>query len=167
MKYLSYYNSPIGNLTLLADEKYLYGLWMENQKYFGSNYDLSKYPEKDTSILRCAMLWLDDYFSGKNVTPHDLPLNPEVSNFRRKVVDILMQVPYGETITYGEISNELQKNQLIKKNMSQAVGGAVGHNPISIIIPCHRVLGKNGSLTGYAGGIERKNFLLNLENNMK
>ena len=120
------------------------------------------YAERETSILLEAKRWLDIYFSGKepDFTP---PLHPIGSAFRQSVWEILLQIPYGKTTTYGEIANKLAEKQGLSRMSAQAVGGAVGHNPISILIPCHRVVGADGSLTGYAGGVEKKRFLLALE----
>ena len=155
------YSSPLGEILLAADEIGLTGLWFHGQKYFA--HDL---PEESTEgtvpALVQAKEWLDIYFSGNepNFTP---PLHPIGSDFRREVWDILLKIPYGKTVTYGDIARELAKKKGIAKMSAQAVGGAVGHNEILMIIPCHRVVGSNGSLTGYAGGIDRKVSLLTLE----
>lgn len=154
------YDSPLGKITMACDDDNLVGLWMEGQKYFGGT--LCNFIESpDHDILIAGKNWLDDYFSGKRPKISKLPLAPIGSKFRQEVWKILIEIPYGEVTTYGSIAKELCSEG---KNMSsQAVGGAVGHNPISIIIPCHRVIGSNGSLTGYAGGLEAKMKLLEHE----
>ena len=155
MLFLTHYASPLGPILLAADETGLTGLWFEGQKYFPSFLGVD-YQEKETPVLTETARWLDVYFSGKN--PDILPpLHPQGSPFRQAVWDILLTIPRGQTMTYGEIARRLGVHS------AQAVGGAVGHNPISILIPCHRVVGSDGSLTGYAGGVERKARLLQLE----
>lgn len=165
MLYKSYYNSPLGKITLLSDEKNLRGLWIEGQKHY-----LGKASEKDIIIKDDAKLilktkkWLDRYFQGENPNINELSLNPiGGSDFSKRVWKILCKIPYGKTITYSDIANTIAKERNISKMSAQAVGGAVAHNPISIIIPCHRVVGKDGSLTGYAGGINKKIKLLEHE----
>ena len=155
------YQSPLGGILLAADEVGLVGLWFEGQKYFAR--DLSDVRiEQETPVLAEAKRWLDIYFTGKE--PDFLPpLHPTGSEFRKAVWEILLQIPYGQTTTYGEIARQLAEKQRLARMSAQAVGGAVGHNEISIIIPCHRVVGTNGSLTGYAGGIHKKGQLLELE----
>lgn len=161
MVYTMQYDSPLGKILLAADEVGLTGLWFYGQKYF-ANYLPEENREGKTPALDQAKKWLDIYFSGKepNFTP---PLHPIGSDFRRAVWDILLKIPYGKTITYGDIARELAEKKGTAKMSAQAVGNAVGHNEISIIIPCHRVVGTNGSLTGYAGGIDKKISLLTLE----
>ena len=155
MLFLTHYASPLGPILLAADETGLTGLWFEAQKYFPSFLGV-EYKEKETPVLTETARWLDVYFSGKD--PGFLPpLHPQGSPFRQTVWDILLTIPRGQTMTYGEIARRLGVRS------AQAVGGAVGHNPISILIPCHRVVGADGSLTGYAGGVEKKRFLLALE----
>ena len=155
MLFLTHYASPLGPILLAADETGLTGLWFEGQKYFPS-FSGVEYQEKETPVLIETVRWLDVYFSGKD--PGFLPpLHPQGSPFRQTVWDILLTIPRGQTMTYGEIARRLGVHS------AQAVGGAVGHNPISILIPCHRVVGSDGSLTGYAGGAERKARLLQLE----
>ena len=150
-----HYDSPLGGILLAADEIGLTGLWFDGEKYFADNLP-AEHTEQETPILIEVKRWLDIYFTGKepDFTP---PLHPIGSPFRESVWEILLQIPYGKTTTYGEIAKRLGSS------CAQAVGGAVGHNEISIIIPCHRVVGTNGSLTGYAGGIDRKIKLLELE----
>lgn len=155
MLFLTHYASPLGPILLAADETGLTGLWFEAQKYFPS-FSGVEYQEKETPVLTETVRWLDVYFSGKD--PGFLPpLHPQGSPFRQTVWNILLTIPRGQTMTYGEIARRLGVRS------AQAVGGAVGHNPISILIPCHRVVGSDGSLTGYAGGVERKARLLQLE----
>ena len=155
------YRSPLGDLLLAADEEGLTGLWFEGQKYFANTLP-DKRIVQETKILTEAKKWLDIYFSGEEpkFTP---PLHPAGTAFRQAVWKILLQIPYGQTVTYGEIAQQLAAEQGISTMSAQAVGGAVGHNKISIIIPCHRVIGADGSLTGYAGGIDKKIALLRLE----
>lgn len=161
MMYTENYSSPLGDILLAEKNGFLIGAWLSGQKYFLSTV-MEDRIEKKTAVLLRAKEWLDDYFSEKKPLPSELPLAPEGSEFRQKVWAILKQIPYGKTITYGEIANILA-NETGKRVSAQAVGGAVGHNPISIIIPCHRVVGADGSLTGYAGGIDKKIFLLTYE----
>lgn len=161
MIYTSEYASPLGGILLAADEIGMRGLWFDGQKYFARDLPAERI-EQNTPVLAEAERWLDMYFSGKE--PDFLPpLHPVGSPFRQEVWKILLQIPYGRTITYGDISKQLAKKRGLERMSAQAVGGAVGHNEISIMIPCHRVVGTNGSLTGYAGGIDRKIKLLELE----
>ena len=161
MTYTQHYDSPLGGILLAADDVGLTGLWFDGQKYFARGLSNERI-EQETSVLAEAKRWLDIYFTGKkpDFTP---PLHPIGSAFRRSVWEILLQIPYGQTVTYGEIARQLAKKQGLDRMSAQAVGGAVGHNEISIIIPCHRVVGTDGSLTGYAGGIGKKEKLLELE----
>ena len=161
MTYTQHYDSPLGGILLAADDVGLTGLWFDGQKYFVRGLSNERI-EQETSVLAEAKRWLDIYFTGKkpDFTP---PLHPIGSAFRRSVWEILLQIPYGQTMTYGEIARQLSKKQGLERMSAQAVGGAVGHNEISIIIPCHRVVGADDSLTGYAGGIGKKEKLLELE----
>ena len=161
MIYTCTYKSMLGDILLASDETGLTGLWFEGQKYFANTLP-EEHISQETEILAEAKKWLDIYFAGKEpkFTP---PLHPNGSAFRQAVWKILLQIPYGQTITYGEIARQLAKMQNVPHMSAQAVGGAVGHNEVSIIIPCHRVVGINGSLTGYAGGMEKKVALLKLE----
>ena len=161
MTYTQHYDSPLGGILLAGDDVGLTGLWFDGQKYFARGLSNERI-EQETSVLAEAKRWLDIYFTGKepDFTP---PLHPIGSAFRRSVWEILLQIPYGQTTTYGEIARQLAKKQGLERMSAQAVGGAVGHNEISIIIPCHRVVGTSGSLTGYAGGIGKKEKLLELE----
>ncbi len=161
MVYMGQYCSPLGAITIACDEKAITGLWFDNQKYFGSTLSREAAQGEHTLIKEAAM-WLDDYFSGNK--PNFLPpLCCNSTPFRKEVCNIMLKIPYGETLSYGEIAKEIAKNRGIAKMSAQAVGGAVGHNPIAIMIPCHRVVGSGGNITGYAGGIERKLQLLELE----
>lgn len=161
MIYTSKYTSPLGGILLAADEVGLRGLWFDGQKYFARDLPDER-TERETTVLSEAKRWLDLYFGGQE--PDFLPpLHPVGTPFRQTVWEILLRIPYGKTVTYGEISKQLAEKMGLERMSAQAVGGAVGHNKISIIIPCHRVVGSNGSLTGYAGGIDRKIKLLELE----
>ena len=161
MVYTSTYKSSLGDILLAADEIGLIGLWFEGQKYFANTLS-DNCIFQETSILMKAKEWLDVYFSGEE--PKFMPpLHPMGSTFRQAVWKILLQIPYGQTMTYGEIASQLASMKNVPHMSAQAVGGAVGHNDVSIIIPCHRVVGTNGSLTGYAGGIDKKVALLELE----
>lgn len=164
MIYTTYYNSPIGKLLLASKENKLIGLWTEGQKYYLSGIEDEITKNDDEKILIETKKWLDRYFNGEKPCPNELDLAPIGSKFRKNVWDILCKIPYGKVITYNDIAKEIAKKRKINKMSAQAVGGAVGHNPISIIIPCHRVIGTNGSLTGYAGGLDKKEYLLKLEN---
>lgn len=151
------YSSPLGEILIVSDGEAICGLWFYNQKYFKSTVDDDLIKKHDLDIFKKATKWLDDYFDGLN-PEIDFKLNPQGSDFRLMVWKILTEIPYGETITYGEIASKISPTM-----SAQAVGGAVGHNPIAIMIPCHRVMGTDGKLTGYAGGIDRKLELLKLE----
>ena len=161
MVYTKQYISPLGVITIACNEEAIIGLWFDGQKYFGDILPGEVKP-KEHPLLREAGRWLDIYFSGQE--PDFLPpLKYDSTGFRKRVCDIMLTIPYGKTMTYGDIAAGIAKEQGIEKMSAQAVGGAVGHNPISLMIPCHRVVGTNGSLTGYGGGIERKVKLLELE----
>lgn len=165
MYYSTTYSSPIGTITLACNEEgnSLVGLWMERQKYHGDTIHESMIKSDDILLFDTTKKWLERYFAGKNPNVDELPLAPSGSEFRQGVWNILRQIPYGEVITYGDIAKKMAESMGKKSMSSQAVGGAVGHNPISIIIPCHRVVGSNGSLTGFSGGIQMKIKLLELE----
>ena len=161
MDYINHYCSPIGNILLAADDMGLTGLWFEGQKYFALN--LNKvHEERKLPVFEKAKQWLDVYFSGKE-PDFTVPLHFTGTDFQNDVWEILCAIPYGQTMTYGEIAKKIAAKKGLPSMSAQAVGGAVGHNEISIIVPCHRVVGKNGSLTGYAGGIDKKIKLLQLE----
>lgn len=170
MQYMTTYHSPLGEILLACDNTGLTGLWFRDQKYFAANLSKETIDCKmsgwEHPVLTETRLWLDQYFSMK--LPDFLPpLHLIGTPFRMEVWEILCNIPYGKTITYGEIAAQLAIKRGLSSMSAQAVGGAVGHNPISIIVPCHRVLGSNGSLTGYAGGTDRKNALLTLEKSAK
>ncbi len=163
MIYTSTYTSPIGDILLASQNNELIGLWFKGQKYY-MNYLKEEIEEKnDEETLMKAKKWLDRYFKGEKPSIKELSLNPDGSEFRKKVWQILCEIPYGQTLTYKEIALKLAKENGLNSMSVQAVGSAVGHNPISIIIPCHRVIGSNGKLTGYAGGLDKKEYLLKLE----
>ena len=161
MVYTCLYASPLGSITLAGDGTALTGLWFEGQTYFAEGIANDR-SERDLPVLNDARRWLDIYFDGRkpDFTP---PLAPDGSPFRKAVWNILLTIPYGKTMTYGEIAQKIARQTGVSRMSAQAVGGAVAHNPISLIIPCHRVIGTDGSLTGYAGGLERKEKLLMLE----
>lgn len=160
MQYISQFHSPCGGILLAADQTGLTGLWFEGQKYFAAGLD-AEHEERETPAIKQAKDWLDIYFSGRK-PDFSVPLHFTGTDFQNKIWEILCTIPYGETRTYGELAEQF-KVKYGQKTSPRAVGSAVGHNRISIIIPCHRVLGADGSLTGYAGGIERKKMLLDLE----
>ncbi len=154
MQNINHYQSPIGGILLAADETGLTGLWFENQKYYGAGLNPEQ-EERDTPVLEQTKEWLRIYFTGKE--PHfSPPVHLTGTPFQLEVWKILQKIPYGNTVTYGEIAKEIAVLKGLPGMSAQAVGGAVGHNKISIIIPCHRVIGTNKSLTGYAGGIDKK-----------
>lgn len=160
MHYIMKYPSPLGTITVASDGENIVGLWLEGQKYFAATIE-GELREENLPVFDTVRRWLDIYFSGRE--PDFLPpLAPKGSEFRRTVWEQLLLIPYGETVSYGEIAKRLE-DETGRKTSARAVGGAVGRNPISIIIPCHRVVGANGSLTGYAGGVDKKIKLLELE----
>lgn len=165
MQYIQYYTSPLGTILLAADEKGLTGLWFEGAKYFAHSLN-RKYEEKSSAILLAAEGWLDRYFSGIDPGPFE-PLHMIGTEFQKAVWRILLAIPYGTTVTYGEIAGRIAEEKGLDHMSAQAVGGAVGRNEISIIIPCHRVVGADGSLTGYAGGVRKKAALLKLEHSLR
>ena len=163
MFYKKEYNSSLGIIYMQSDGEFLTGLWFEKSK--DSSKHMEECEEKELPIFDLTEKWLDIYFSGDipNFTPKYKIEN--LTPFRKQVIDIMNKIPYGETITYNDIAKEIAKNNGIKRMSAQAVGGAVGWNPICIIIPCHRVVGTNGSLTGYGGGMKNKIKLLEIEKN--
>lgn len=164
MYYTAEYTSPLGRITLACDEREnLVGLWLEGQKYFLGTLPETPFERDGLAIFAQTKDWLKRYFSGERPEPGELSLAPIGGTFRQEVWGILQAIPYGQVMTYGEIARTVAAKRGLSSMSSQAVGGAVGHNPISIIIPCHRVVGTGGSLTGYAGGIEKKIKLLELE----
>ncbi len=157
------YTAPFTTIYMRSDGEYLTGLWFENSRDTAKhNYN---FIEKDLPIFRATSKWLDTYFSG--IEPNFVPKYKieNLTPFRKQVIDIMNKIPYGETCTYNDIAKQIAKIKGIKRMSAQAVGGAVGWNPICIIVPCHRVVGTNGSLTGYGGGIENKIELLKIERN--
>ena len=167
MDFTAHYDSPLGSITLASDGIALTGLWFDGQKHYAATLESVPSEKPDLPVFVETRRWLDLYFDGKrpDFTP---PLAPTGTPFQQKVWNILLDIPYGKTTTYGEIAKRIVEtmctSSLHPTHMSpQAIGGAVGHNPISIIIPCHRVVGANGSLTGYAGGLERKAWMLQME----
>lgn len=161
MQYTSSYPSPLGRLFLAAEEDGLTGAWFDCQKYFASSLN-EETEEKEIPLFKDVKKWLSIYFSGKE-PGFTLPLHLTGSDFQKEVWEILRSIPYGKTMTYGEIAKQIAARKRISRMSAQAVGGAVGHNKISVIVPCHRVVGANGNLTGYAGGIDKKIKLLTLE----
>ena len=160
MLYTTHYDSPLGGMTLVSDGTALIELDFDRQKNFPEGPD-AKRQEKSLPVCEETCRWLDLYFAGKE--PGFMPvLNPTGTAFQMSVWEILRTIPYGETTTYGAIAKRLEKSTG-KRMSAQAVGGAVGRNPISILIPCHRVIGADGSLTGYAGGLDKKESLLRIE----
>ena len=161
--YVYYYESPMDVMKLCADEEGLLGVWFDEERIAEASLDIEAIENlHDNKHISDAVCWLDEYFAG-NIPSFTPKLKLQGSEFRKTVSEIMLKIPYGELSTYGEIAREAMI-RLGKERMSaQAVGGAVGSNEFSIIVPCHRVIGANGNLTGYAGGIERKARLLELE----
>lgn len=160
--YYCTYKSKIGLLYLISDGESLIGCYLEGQKYFPNNID-NYYLNEELSILAKSKDWLEKYFNGENPSIDEIPLNYIGTEFRKKVWEVLKDISYGELLTYKHIAEKIAKAKGLETMSAQAVGGAVGHNPLLIFIPCHRVIGVDGSLTGYAAGLENKRFLLNLE----
>lgn len=163
MIYKMSYDAPVGKLLLAEKDGALVGLWMEGQKYFLGSVKEDMEENRESAVLKQTVAWLERYFMGEKPQIKELPLAPVGSAFRKEIWEMLCEIPYGETTTYGELARKLAKKRGIEKMSAQAVGGAVGHNPISIVIPCHRVIGSDGGLRGYAGGIEKKRMLLEME----
>ena len=161
MEYIHHYDSPLGGITMAGDGVALTGLWFDGQKYFAAGLD-AVHEKKDLPVFEQADGWLDLYFSGgiPDFTP---PLSLKTTDFRKAVWTILLSIPYGQTMTYGEIADRIAQQRGLARMSAQAVGNAIAHNAISLIIPCHRVIGSNGDLTGYAGGLDRKARLLEME----
>lgn len=161
MDYCAYYDSPIGRILLSADEEGLTGLWLAQQRFYASTKSNAAL-NQDTDVLCCAKDWLNAYFKGEkpSFTPQ---LHLIGTEFRIRIWKILCEIPYGNTVSYGDVAAAYMQRYNVPRMSAQAIGGAVGHNPISIIVPCHRVIGSGGSLVGYGGGLDRKNYLLDLE----
>lgn len=156
MDYTAHYNSPLGGITLGSDGEALIGLWFDGQMYFADALDVEHEERPDLPVFEETRHWLDEYFSGQK--PQSMPpIAFRGSDFRQKVWLKLLEIPYGQTVTYGQLAHTLGCKS------AQAIGGAVGHNPLTLIVPCHRVVGTGGSLTGYAGGIDKKIRLLQME----
>lgn len=161
MQYTSNYSSPLGNILLSADDEGLTGLWFFGQQRFASTLGVAR-GERETAAIQKAKAWLDEYFAGRAPGAF-VPLHLTGTAFQLAVWRTLCLIPYGKTVSYGEIARRVEELRGGGIVSARAVGGAVGRNPVSIIVPCHRVVGANGRLTGYAGGIERKAALLKLE----
>lgn len=161
MEYTKHLASPLGEILLSSDGEGLTGLWFVGQKYFAAGLP-ARSEERELPVFERAEAWLETYFGGE-IPPAAPRLSPRGTPFQREVWALLRSIPYGQTRSYGELAAELARRRGRERFSAQAVGGAVGHNPISLIIPCHRVLGADGRLTGYAGGLERKEWLLRLE----
>lgn len=161
--YYYIYNSPVGKLTIASNEKNVVGLWLDGQKYYMEVLEDKEYQEKETEVIKLAEKWLDKYFNNEKPEIDELPIEFIGSDFRKQIWKILSKIPYGKVITYGDIAKQIAKQKGIRTMSAQAVGGAIAHNPISVIIPCHRVVGANGSLTGYSGGVKVKIKLLEFE----
>ena len=161
MEYIHYIDSPLGKIMISGEGDALTGLRFEGQKYYAETLRKTA-EEKYIPVFAEAERWLELYFDGKD--PGFVPnLAPEGTAFQKEIWDILLTIPFGKTMTYGDIASIIAERRGVKRFSAQAVGGAVGHNPISLIIPCHRVIGADGNLTGYAGGLDRKESLLKLE----
>lgn len=158
-----FYDSPVGGLTLLVDNDALVGLWFDHQAHYGAKYDLTQVPVGTNDMMEQTQNWLDRYFSGEQPHIDELNLNPAGTDFQRETLRALCTVLYGQTATYQDLADIIEQNSPGRKTAARAIGGAMGHNPISIIIPCHRIIGKSGSLTGYSAGLETKIELLKLE----
>lgn len=160
--YYTHYQSPIGLLTIASNGQQITGLWLEGQKHFRSTLPDHAQEIPARPLFTAAVSWLDDYFQGKAPDPSSLPLMPNGTPYQQIVWTTLLEIPYGRTCTYGSLAKLLTEKTGIRTS-ARAVGNAVGRNPISILIPCHRVVGQGQRLTGYAGGLDRKTFLLRLE----
>jgi len=165
MTYTQWYASPLGRILLAADSTALTGLWFDGEKYF-ARYLEKRHEEKETALLQKTKRWLDIYFNGME-PDFSVPVYFNGTDFQNEVWKILCTIPYGQTLTYGEIAKRIAAKRGIPRMSAQAVGGAVGHNEISIIVPCHRVIGSDGKLTGYGGGLDKKTYLLELEQGLK
>ena len=162
MDHITHYCSPLGRMTLVSNGKELTGLWFEGQRNSSIAQDSIAHDKDDLPVFQETIRWLDTYFGGEipDFTP---PIRMHGTVFRQMVWEILLTIPYGQTTTYGEIARRVAHEKKVPVMSAQAVGGAVGHNDIALIIPCHRVVGKNGSLTGYAAGLDKKAYLLKME----
>jgi len=161
VEYVHRYDSPLGGVTMASDGEALTGLWFDGQRYFADGLS-AELEEKELPVFALADRWLNIYFSGRepDFTP---PLRLSGTPFRRAVWEVLLAVPYGQTVTYAQVAEAAAKRLGRPRSSARAAGGAVGRNPVSLIVPCHRVVGCGGALTGYAGGTDRKRRLLALE----
>ncbi|MFT8459901.1 MAG: methylated-DNA--[protein]-cysteine S-methyltransferase [Liquorilactobacillus ghanensis] len=162
MFYRANYQSPLGKIVLLSDHQALYGVWFEQQRHFGANYNLDAASSSVPRILEQTQQWLDAYFAGQQSTSTKLVVKLTGTVFQRQVWTLIQQVPYGKCWSYQQLAVKLQQ-RYGHKTAPRAIGNAVGRNPLSVIIPCHRIVASNGNLTGYAGGLEKKRALLALE----
>lgn len=162
MTYITHCDSPVGRLLLASDGENLIGLWQEGQKHYGAGLDDAAVTENSLPIFNKTKRWLSAYFAGEQPSAEELALAPGGSEFRCRIWQLLREIPYGEVTTYGQLAKAYEI-RFRQKTSARAVGGAVGRNPISILVPCHRVVGADGALTGFAGGLEAKQFLLQLE----
>lgn len=160
MVYISSAATPVGRILLAQAGEGLVGAWLEGQRYYMAGFDPNEAKNSETPLLTQAKQWLDDYFAGKRPSPSALPLAPRGTPFRQAVWQLLCQIPYGQTVTYGQLARQMAAVRGGACPSARAVGSAVGHNPLSVIIPCHRVVGTDGCLTGYAGGLDTKARLL-------
>ena len=163
MYYQEVYDSPVGKMIMVSYGEHLNGLWIEGQSGFTDAVKEGMQPKEELSVFIMTKEWLDRYFAGDKPKISELPLQLSGTEFRKEVWKLLCEIPYGETTTYGEIAKKMAKKRNKAKMSAQAVGNAVGHNPVSIIVPCHRVIGSDGGMTGYGGGIAKKVWLLNHE----
>ncbi len=163
MIFASYYQSPIGIFLIASRDNKIIGVWQKDQKHYLENIEEEIIISDQIPVIIQTKKWLDQYFNGEKPNIEELVLNPIGSDFRKRVWKILTRIPYGTVTTYKKISEMVAKEMNLEHMSAQAVGNAIGHNPISIIIPCHRVIGTNGSLIGYAGGLDKKAYLLNHE----
>ena len=161
MDYVHHYKSPLGGITLASDGTSLIGLWFDDQRFFAASLSPDQ-EEKPLPVFEQTVRWLDLYFSGRDpgFTP---PVSIRATEFRQSVCKIMLTIPYGRTMTYGKIAEIIAQQKGVPRMSAQAVGGAVGHNPVSLIVPCHRVIGANSALVGYGSGLDRKSALLSLE----
>ena len=163
MFFYEFFDSPVGRLAVASDENSIIGLWLVHQRFYMDVLQGQEYMKKETDVIRLTKTWLDKYFAGEKPEISELPIKFIGSDFRVEVWQVLTEIPYGKVITYGDIAKKIAKKRGIKAMSAQAVGGAVGRNPISIIVPCHRVIGAEGNLTGYSGGVSTKIKLLEFE----
>ena len=164
--FTEYETKLIGSLTLASDGKTITGCWFDNDRYFGCGIEDTLERRDDLPPLQQAREWLDRYFAGEAPDPRELPLGARATEFQMRVREAMLDIPYGSTTTYGDIAKRIER-ETGRRQSARAVGGAVGHNPLCLIVPCHRVVGANGNLTGFGGGIDMKIKLLEHEKAMK